>query len=42
VYEANGHEYVAYYVGGQVALTGGMTTPHQDRLMVFSVDGPAG
>jgi outer membrane protein assembly factor BamB len=40
VYEAGGREYVAYYVGGQVALLGGETAPHPDQLMVFSVDAP--
>jgi quinohemoprotein ethanol dehydrogenase len=41
VYSAGGNEYVAYYVGGQTTVTGGMTTPHEDRLMVFSVDAVA-
>lgn len=39
VFEADGHEYVALYYGGQVPLVGGMTNKHYARMLVFSVEG---
>lgn len=39
VFEAEGHEYVAYYYGGQVPLVGGMSDEHYARMLVFSVEG---
>jgi glucose dehydrogenase/mono/diheme cytochrome c family protein len=39
VYEADGHEYLAVYYGGQASITGGMTNKHYARMLVFSVDG---
>jgi quinohemoprotein ethanol dehydrogenase len=38
-YEADGHEYIAVYYGGQVPLVGGMTNEHFARMLVFSVEG---
>jgi quinohemoprotein ethanol dehydrogenase len=38
-YEADGHEYIAVYYGGQVPLVGGMTNEHYARMLVFSVEG---
>jgi PQQ-dependent dehydrogenase (methanol/ethanol family) len=39
VFEADGHEYVALYYGGQVPLVGGMTNEHYARMLVFSIEG---
>lgn len=38
-YEADGHEYIAVFYGGQVPLVGGMTNEHFARMLVFSVEG---